>query len=169
MVFFLGGIQVQNPNGTLGFSTNPTNPTLLTFRMEQPYFDFPADRLQLAPNSAGTSAFGFTDPFNVFYAYFSSYYGNDYNRYGSSDCATLSVAPYYDLAGGSIPIYFNRDSFQIISAGKDQVFGVGSNLMIGTTFYGTQWSAGIGWSSPPGSDDFSNFSATNLGTGSQVQ
>ena len=175
MVFFLGGIQVNNQ--CLGFSTNPSNPTLLTFRMEQPYFDFPSDRLNY---SAGNFApLGFTDPFGTVYAYFSSVYGNDYLRYSSlpfqnaipavgastaySDCASLNVFPYFDNSSG-VAVCYNRDGFQIISAGKngqDPSGGFGP---------GGQWSAALGYpAGSPGADDFSNFSATNLGTGSQVQ
>ncbi len=178
MVFFLGGMQVGT--GCIGFSTNPANPTLQfdpsvsppqpTFRMEQPYFDFPTDRLLPGTNNLGTTTLAFQDPYGTFYAYFSSTYGNDYNRYGAlygSDCTSLSVAPYYD-APGNFVVYYNRDSFQIISAGKDQAFGLGSTLTIGTTWYGTQWSAGIGWASGTGADDFANFSPYALGIGSNA-
>jgi prepilin-type N-terminal cleavage/methylation domain-containing protein len=173
MVFFLGGI--QSGNATLGFSTNPSNPTLLAFRMEQPYFDFPTDRLQPGTNVAGITTLGFQDPYGTFYAYFSTTYGNDYNRYSSqdntSDCVSLSVAPYYDVftnASGNVAVYYNRDSFQIISAGKDTTFGIGSSLMYGNTWAGTQWSAGIGWASGTGADDFSNFSQYALGIGTNA-
>jgi type II secretory pathway pseudopilin PulG len=176
MVFFLGGIQYGG--GCQGFSTNPSNPVPVPwnqYRLESPYFDgFTADRLILLPVVGGyqlrTDRFAsFLDPFGVPYAYFSSTYGNDYNV-TVSDCGYFSqypspgaqsyapngILPYFDPNSN---IFYNRDGFQIICAGKNQQFGAGAG-----------WLLALGYQAgDPGADDFSNFSATNLGTGTQAQ
>ena len=124
LMFFLGGI-----NGYKGFSTNPVNP--VDFNRNDrigPFFKVNSPSTQL---SAGAFP-GLKDPWGMNYAYFSSYGNlNGYYRYGSpavagstSDCAGLW--PYYtavDSAG--VVTFANPDSFQIISAGPDMVFGGG--------------------------------------------
>ena len=117
LVFFLGGIQ---HNGTcLGFSTNKTNPTLLTGQMEPLLFDFPPDRLNFDPSNP--NFLGFQDPYGTVYAYFSSVNGNDYNIQGQGDCPSLGLLPYVELLDSSVnpPIikFVARDSFQIIQPG----------------------------------------------------
>jgi hypothetical protein len=53
---------------------------------------------------------------------------------------------------GNATAYWNPNSFQIISAGKDQAFGPGG-------LWGTNNPA-----SGPGADDISNFSSSKLGS-----
>jgi prepilin-type N-terminal cleavage/methylation domain-containing protein len=67
------------------------------------------------------------------------------------------IQPYYQLSGtgGTTTLkYYNADTFQIISAGKDQKFGPGGN-----------WTSqsGPAGTAPNGADDFSNFYDSRLG------
>src|SRR5260370_16173737 len=85
-----------------------------------------------------------------YYAYFSSFHGNqnDYNHfftlnataYPGSDCASLGVWPYATSAttGTSAkPQYVKPNSWQIICAGQDGVFGPGTDFSAqpGTQFF----------------------------------
>jgi hypothetical protein len=127
------------------------------------------------------------------YAYFSSNKGtNAYNSYGISECPTLghmnNVAigqpngpglwPYAEvsLVGSSLlqaPRYLNKNSFQLLSAGMDQVFGSGSSPAQLNPQNGAIVSFHVVWTSatassvyPPGNygnDDQSNFSSGILG------
>jgi prepilin-type N-terminal cleavage/methylation domain-containing protein len=150
LVFFLGGI-----NGTRGFSTNPKNPT--DGRPDRTTtFKFDTNRLTSEPFPH------FLDPWGQPYAYFSSYgQTNGYNRYSvkfpllgvGSDCPFVSSGAYVSSvdANGNATAYWNSNSFQIISAGKDQGFGTGG-----------LW----GPNNPAlnnGADDISNFSSSKLG------
>jgi prepilin-type N-terminal cleavage/methylation domain-containing protein len=153
LVFFLGGIQTYNPNGCLGFSTNPLNPAMAGGGRKGPYYEFKSSRLVPGPNGFLV----FNDPYGTPYAYFSSYKArNNYNRYGISpaDCPSLgSLQPYYSST--TPPQYYNPDTFQIISAGADKTFGPGG-----------LWTA----QNPvpqAGQDDISNFSGKRLGAGPQ--
>jgi hypothetical protein len=131
LVFFLGGIPTsQNRSfGCTGFSTNPSNPA---YHVNNPYstvippfFSFDAHRLQIGQSGA---FFHYLDGFGKQpYAYFSSYKTmNGYNRYlrmdSKSDCSALAVWPYADAPNR----YLNPNTFQIISAGQDGIFGSGS-------------------------------------------
>jgi prepilin-type N-terminal cleavage/methylation domain-containing protein len=166
LVFFLGGIpQTTGTLGTLGFSTDPTNPTNNTATRRGPFYEFKSNRLRTASNGNGFLEYidGFkSSQANAPYAYFSSYkITNGYARYastGTSDCQSLGVAPYIQSITGSAASptinFFNPNSFQIISAGKDGVFGPG-----------LLWSPSTGYASGnAGADDFSNFSSLRLGT-----
>jgi general secretion pathway protein G len=141
LVFFLGGIQVTSATGVndcIGFATDQKNPAGILDRTTgkpldrvEPFFDFQSSRLKRVHQTV-------TDPNNVYFsyidayekapfAYFSSYKkANGYNRYfaslKASDCNTLGVWPYSDGIK-----YHNSDTFQIISAGRDGIFGQGSN------------------------------------------
>lgn len=146
LVFFLGGI--RNSSGLhTGFSTNAKNPTSASTERIGPFAEFQAQRL--APRgTAGAAGFlSYLDPWGAQpYAYLSSYgKPNNYNRYGTSDCAGLGVNPYYVTVGR----YYNEKGFQIISAGKDRAFGAGPTVPAG----------------PPGTDDMANFSEALLGSG----
>ncbi len=155
-----------------------------------PYFEFKSNRLvslsQLVV-SLGGSPLGLSD-FYVYqdgygkapYAYFSSYKtANGYNRYyppnlsglpnpvaGSSDCKTLGVWPYAQSWGNS-PVYYNAQTYQIISAGKDQTFGLGSSPLLLTTwgpsYAGQVYVQGV----PGGYDDVANFYDRLLGVPTQ--
>lgn len=207
LVFFLGGLQAQAggglPPACLGFSTNPRNPAdSTTSDRIGPLFEFVPNRLVIGYKNrpihseaafyhAYVDIFGSTDGFGTIlqradvdlpdgqpYAYFSSYKTtNGYNRYiqnyNSSDCVNLEVWPYYDGPGR----YLNPNSFQIISAGANRVFGPGGvpgpaanpwlNAWTPTTasqFYAD--GPAVGPAATPGGkgrDDQSNFYDTLLG------
>src|SRR5262249_51252778 len=116
-------------------------------------FEFKSNRLVAGNNGF----FSYLDPFGKKpYAYFSSYKGNNgYSPYGTSDCASLGVSPYYERTS---PLTYLRPSgFQIISAGSDTIFGPG----------GGPWGR-VAPASPAtgaGSDDFANFASLRLGAG----
>src|SRR5262249_57460594 len=87
------------------------------------FVEFKENRLFVRPSSPSASG-GYLAYANVwpatnypgkvptFYAYFSSYgKPNGYNRYGSSDCASLGLSPYAVSASK----YWNESTFHIIS------------------------------------------------------
>jgi prepilin-type N-terminal cleavage/methylation domain-containing protein len=170
LVFFLGGIQTSQggPNGCLGFSSNPTDPSNFTGSTSPipPFVHFETNRLTVVGSNP---FFVYTDPYETPYAYFSNYNArNGYNRYGSpttpgalSDCTSLGVWPYIQ---GTSPVttYWNPDSFQIISAGPNGQkpgggFGPGGQN-------GQTWTpATAGGIGAAGSDDISNFYDQVLG------
>jgi general secretion pathway protein G len=166
LVFFLGGMQVKNASNQwmcIGFSTDPTNPMNATVTGRKgPYYQFDSTRLVQAPTTA--KFLMYLDAYSSNstgspYAYFSSgKAANGYNAYTGSDCASLNggnLQPYYQPSG-TTKQYYNADTFQIISAGKDQLFGPGG-----------QWQASIGPANPAltpnGADDQSNFYDSKLG------
>jgi len=161
LVFFLGGI--PSSSGTtracLGFNSDSSRPTVPGGNRRGPFFEFKNVRLVSTATTANAGFLvyldGFTDlrpassPLNKPYAYFSSSKsGNDYSRFGTSDCTSLGVAPYQNGA-----TFINPNGFQIISAGKDGLFGPG----------GTTYDPKVGTSNKNGEDDFANFSRTQLG------
>jgi prepilin-type N-terminal cleavage/methylation domain-containing protein len=159
LVFWLGGIPDNvAQTGTLGFSTNPANPggsTLAGTTFKQPYFPFDPRRLVWPPAGSGVPPFPYyNDPYTPggpihVYAYMAAFPNTGYNT-SPSDCA---IYPAYTNVA---PYLVNPNGFQIISAGKDGVFGLG----------GATWSPATGYGagqSPGGSDDVSNFSQALLG------
>jgi prepilin-type N-terminal cleavage/methylation domain-containing protein len=181
LVFFLGGIPtITSGPGCLGFSSNPTNPALLGGDRIA-FFDFKPIRLV----DAGGGFLAYKDAYGKQpYAYFSSYRTtNNFNRHyallQNSDCFSLpasdktgktvdkfnkplSVWPYL-YAATPIPRYINPDSFQIICAGQDGIFGPGGDLngTDGNTFWvpnSAMYSLGMA-----GYDDLSNFHDKLLG------
>lgn len=157
------------------------------------FFDFADARLRERHDYNGGAPTGFpfwayADGYGkVPYAYFSSYKGaNGYNRYGYkrvpadtavSDCSLLpagvwnlnseridpaTVWPYATIGSGG-PNYHNPNGYQIVSAGRDKLFGQGSVLPIGS---GPFFIPRIGmYPAPrdPGNDDLANFSDKLLG------
>ena len=163
LVFFLNGPGGANANG---WSINPTNPTQAGGPRVGPFFEFPLDRLLPFPHpSTGQSAAvstmfpSFWDRYSVPsiskgrpYAFFCS--GRSAGGYGAH-CPSLGVIPYVQSNGR----FFNNNTCQIISAGKDMNFGPGG-----------AWppSAANGGNIPAytggaGVDDLSNFSGDMLG------
>jgi prepilin-type N-terminal cleavage/methylation domain-containing protein len=127
LVFFLGGF-----NGTNGISKNPQTPfsSAIGDQNSQSYFQFPANRLVLVPGNITTLGINtfpsFNDPFGAPYAYFNyNNFGNGKKNQYTADCSTIagSFLPYQD----SSTTFFQPTGFQIISAGKDEAFGVGSS------------------------------------------
>jgi len=151
LVFFLGGIP-NGQGGVGGFSTNNLNPSDSNSR--HPFFDFKVDRLV---KTAGGN-FSYKDYYKngsntAVYAYFSS--NGIPNNYNPSDCSSLGVQPYMSAAGQ----YYKNDGFQIISPGKDGVFG--------SVPSGSFWTpTNVSVLSPTGRDDQANFYGATLGTAS---
>jgi len=151
LVYFLGGIPVIDANGVIGpsgFCTDKTNPTLPTpGRNRIWFFEFKSDRLILTSRRPNNRFAVFVDRWNMPYLYFQARYGsaNNYACFASTpvvgaqnDCPTatgfpaVNFNPYYKTAtsAGATSFYvFHRpDSFQIVSAGPDQNFGVGGQF-----------------------------------------
>jgi prepilin-type N-terminal cleavage/methylation domain-containing protein len=195
LVFFLGGMQQPSgagSNGCLGFATDPYNPTTLPKVQGEvrkgPYFNFDNTRLvrpdpvhaptlQARPGPPFTQgAYVYMDYYGAMpYAYFSSLKGpNLYslailskNVSTPGDCPSLNVSPY--MKNGSPPFqFYNPDTFQILSAGKDTVFGAMTIVAPGTAPPTTLITyTGIDMIPRPGSgsDDLSNFASGELGAG----
>jgi prepilin-type N-terminal cleavage/methylation domain-containing protein len=157
LVFFLGGI-----GGTQGFASNPQNPVPAASNTNtKTYFEFPAARLMSNTNPAGQNGFpSFSDPFKVPYAYFST--NGVKNGYNAGDCTTLmntifpassatatspNFIPYRDTGTS----FFRPTGFQIVSAGYDNVFGIGSAG--GVVLTAGTYDA----SSSPDADNLTNF------------
>jgi prepilin-type N-terminal cleavage/methylation domain-containing protein len=181
LVFFLGGIPASSGgvNRCLGFSTDPTNPSNTGVTMNPPFYDFRAERLAAGPSGA---YFQYLDAFGTKpYAYFSSYKtSNGYNRYSTtvSDCSGIDanlpngVWPYQEAAGR----FLKPDSYQIVSAGKNGLFGSGSDPSASPTVFWNPRTASDVYpivkasdTSVPvtlkfGFDDQSNFYERPLGT-----
>jgi prepilin-type N-terminal cleavage/methylation domain-containing protein len=113
-----------------------------------------------APNSLPS---GFSQP----YAYFSTYKSTRNNycqiRYGNCDCPTLYGAtltvPYLEVAPTNTVTarFVNPASFQLMSGGADQTFGIPATTWTQST------AGGVFPNGNPGRDDQSNFSGHPLG------
>ena len=153
LVFFLGGIP-QRSGGNVamtGFAANSSNPTRARNGRPArigPFFQFNTARLVDTDNDGFLS---YQDGYerNV-YAFFAA--GRTANSYGRNDNQSLRVQPYYSTVQNGQRQHIKPNSFQIISAGKDGVFG---------TNY--QWQEGQGLTGA-GSDNLSNFSNSRLGS-----
>jgi prepilin-type N-terminal cleavage/methylation domain-containing protein len=181
LVYFLAGPSVGLAGGVqqvgIGWSTNPQNPTQLTGDRVGPFFEgFTADRLVCIPHAGSAQAQNafpsFLDAYAIpsqrnVYAFFSS--GRSSNNY-SADCPSLmscisgqAVMPYYQLTSGQ-KRYYNPNTYQIISAGKDFAFGPGGQWPppAATAAY---YAAPTGATAQTGNgfDDLSNFSSDTLG------
>jgi prepilin-type N-terminal cleavage/methylation domain-containing protein len=154
LVFFLGG--AKSGGVFVGFSgTNASNPmeTTSTTKRQGPYLQFEMNRVTPAP-APGTFPV-YQDTYGTAYAYFSSGTGqNKYDAYASfgHDCNSLTtMAPY---SNGTQ--FYNADTFQIVSAGRDQKFGAGG-----------QWASSDGFTGPAtingGGDNITNFYDAKLG------
>jgi prepilin-type N-terminal cleavage/methylation domain-containing protein len=171
LVFFLGGIPA-NPNGTnggLGFSSNPADPSNFAGSTSPiaSFVNFEPSRLTFGQSFGQSNPYFFVynDPYDTPYVYFSSYNArNGYPRYGTavSDCAAFNVFPYIQNVNQNVnpPIttFWNPDSFQIISAGRNgQKQGGGFGP-------GGLWTpANAGAIGAAGADDISNFYDQVLG------
>lgn len=176
----------NSANSCLGFSTNPQNPATSGGTRRGPFYqNFEASRLRLDSNGFfkywdAWPAKSVATPRQP-YAFFSAYgvpngYPNswgildqNYNKqpppYG--DCKSLlpgipgqlaaagGGGPYFSK--GTLTTFANPNTYQIISAGKDNTFGVGAN-----------WSPGGGGTVPPNgadSDNQTNFTKGILESG----
>ena len=169
LVAFLGG------DGLLGFNDGP-DPFGAGVSRKGPFFDFNASRI--SPTTGE-----YLDPFGVPYVYFSTNKtANNYDYFGMygnpSDIGMIpgyvwfpgppaygtggyqiagqptAVNPYYIQPTSTDPRrYLKADSFQIISAGPDKLFGPGGNWTPGT---------GAWMNNAVGGDDISNFAQRSL-------
>jgi hypothetical protein len=170
LVFFLGGI-----GGTHGFSTNGANPAqnpnanpnpnpaLAWGDRVAPFYEFNPSRLMdpklVVPTRPSSPAFPvYIDPYRKMpFEYFSSYkQRNGYGRYsatfGNSDCSLVPNGAYND--GATPPNYYDPEGFQIISAGRDKLFGPGG-----------AWTQVTASTMPQaGRDDLTNFYDKLMGT-----
>jgi len=135
LVFLLGGYadgSTSSPN-FLGFSSNPLNPMDITnakYKIKGPFYEF--DKTRIKP---GTNFYTLVNGWEGLYAYFSS---TDYKKYfDSSNAAFLQpLKPYVlkyllpstysspnHIQNGTFT-FVNNKTFQLISSGMDQSFGV---------------------------------------------
>src|SRR5262249_14702783 len=154
------GIPSTNNNavGFLGFASNKSNPCATVGPRIDPFFEFKANRIntQVLDELQKANFYTYVDPYGKTpdlqdtggkssFAYFSTYKVR--NGYQTIDCQRLGVQPYSDGVN-----YLNPDTFQIISAGRDQKFGPGGT-----------WTPLTAISMPPaGRDDLSNFYEVSL-------
>jgi len=172
LVFFLGG--ARNASGSfIGFSVDTTNPMNANPNVKRkgPWFKFVTSRITAGPSSGfpmyldSYSSSGIGVP----YAYFSSGIRGDnhyldYQAALGSDCPSLTginasgqsapLLPYCQpFAAGQAPVFYHANTFQIISAGKNAVFGPGG-----------AWTPNLATTiGRPGSDDITNFHTTKMG------
>lgn len=124
LVFFLGGI--PGPSGPLGFSPSPKNPTSLGANHPEKFYDFEPTRLYRRTDDEPFLSYldGYSapeEPDRKPFIYFSSRFAK--NGYSGTE-ATLTVSPYYRMNGARRE-YYNPNTFQLISAGPDNMFGSG--------------------------------------------
>ncbi|QDT45109.1 hypothetical protein Pan241w_52270 [Gimesia alba] len=160
LVFFLGGVFEQTPDGTYrvyGFSKNPAQPFLnpghtsadpgysaaysaSNTSRQGPYFEFDSSRFV---DTDSDTALEYIDSFpgqQLPYIYLSSYEGRGYR---TADLpATLGFRSVYregNSAHGSTPgVPFKAKSYQIISPGADFQYGTGGNYDPDKNFPGPQ-------------------------------
>jgi len=150
LVFYLGGIpSTAGGNHCLGFSKDPSNPAKLPPPGGEdrlgPFFPFKGTRLV-----KGTGGFfSYADPYGMSYAFFGTTGTN--NSYIDASCASLGIVPYYQLVGTQKQ-YFNPSTYQIISAGPDNLYGAG----------GTVWNPASGTTDTPSKDNMTNFTRGQL-------
>jgi hypothetical protein len=165
LTFFLGGIPEVSGNAVMftGFSSNPqqpftrSNPAASGEVRRGPLLDLGGTKPKylLAPNGFPWMIDGFNNPF----AYFTSYDGKPARSgfpYGGFGNGNLQSTKPGGPMGNVIPYsrsnqFENPSGFQLISAGKDGVFGTTGDW---TSVTGT-----------PGEDDQASFTDRLLGAG----
>jgi prepilin-type N-terminal cleavage/methylation domain-containing protein len=174
LVFFLGGIpDATNPDrkGCHGFSSNPVNPadrSDLTKGTRESWYQFDNSRLFIRHRADEVPFYSYADPYYPYprpsgalqdlppqpYAYFSSNKHKDGYNQTSSDCPTLLPnGAYFDKYSVNPRRYFNSTTFQIITAGRNGLWGPGGPWLAAEA-------TAIG---PDGADDQSNFYDALLG------
>jgi prepilin-type N-terminal cleavage/methylation domain-containing protein len=148
MVFYLGGIPSASENACLGFADDPRDPSAKIDRRKGPYFAFDPGRLARDPVNG---FFRYLDPYRTGAPYLYLASRKAANDYAATDCPPWAgqtvVQPYQ-----SGKWFMKADSFQLLSAGRDGVFGPGG-----------PWDPVTGYGSGPGVDDQANFSPNLLG------
>ena len=178
LLFFLNGMQMPDGAGHTvftGFSSNPQfpfNPAQqgIVESRKGPYLELTASQLSVGAAKSGQQSFArVLDAYDAPFAYFSAWEGkanyylvnvNPNTGYtGLNNAATGTPVPYqanqaYTAISPTSPASFvNANGWQIISAGKDGLFG--------TTGFWTTTSS----NDPYAADDLANFSASPLGAG----
>ena len=152
LVYFLGGVRPAG-GAPIGFNTDKTQLTVVTTGARLgPFFEFDASRLKPSPNALSGGVFQvYTDVYGTAYAYFlpRTQGMNNYFHPGAAQLVTnpITLTPFtladqqflsdcFFLTGNYAPLwqqfvtgtgvkYFKSDTFQIVSAGKDKLFGCG--------------------------------------------
>ncbi len=186
LVFYLGGlIDTTGPlPRPIGFSPNPLNPTAAGGERIGPFYEFRSARLKYLdtlPAPAKRPYPSYLDPYNksstdpsapdMPYAFFGALSPNSYDPtevmtmvivVGGVPTAVPVTRPYYEFGSGGTTgtptKWLNPNTFQIISAGRDRMFGA-----VAPSATGPGWDIRIGWPGGAGTDDLSNFSQTDLG------
>jgi prepilin-type N-terminal cleavage/methylation domain-containing protein len=135
LVLFLGGPPYASlnraPGGWHTDKTAPTRPPTPTATRLGPFYEFNVGKL-VAWNPAKHLWGGYADPYGTPYAYFLAR-DTSFNNY-TNDCSSLvgsHFVPYFTSASGTAPNliikYHRPDKFQLISAGRDRLFGIGGH------------------------------------------
>lgn len=182
LVLWTGGIPVYT-NGSIsmkGFGSSKSNPAdVIGIQRHGPYFNFESTRLEMQGHFPI-----YKDPWLVRgapkpYAYFSAQgiYGG-YNLHTMStggDCSIIGANVYQNgpALHTNVTVYHNPTKYQILSAGKDGMFGYDlTPNPVGSVFWNPRGgsfgptSARLSPSSQPyGWDDQTNLSSTLMGVG----
>jgi prepilin-type N-terminal cleavage/methylation domain-containing protein len=171
LVFWLGGAQDPTTGAFTGFSADTTNPmrsqaSSPTIKRKGPYFQFVTAHVGTSPTGSGFPIYYDTYSTGLQttlvgrpYLYYSSgKTANGYNAYATfgigNDCKTVGNFDAYYQPGQLPHQYYHPDTFQIISAGKNQKYGAGG-----------QWTGTNPTPiSTPGGDDVVNFTGRKLST-----
>lgn len=158
LVFFLGG--TQDSDGCKGFSTSSRNPFQRTGERNPPLFKFKTQRLFTRP---GSSFFSYGDGFyklnvnqaeqSTYYAYFAPVKGVGYVETHCGDPSDPNQRDYRDYKGNTpkpymdaASAYLNRQTFQILSAGKNTLWGTAR-----------RWAPGMALTDADSLDNITNF------------
>jgi prepilin-type N-terminal cleavage/methylation domain-containing protein len=167
LVFWLGGLR-DSSGVPIGFSTDSVFPMKRSGQRVSPFYSgFSVDRLRVfaGPNRGDYPSF--VDTFGAApYLYFST--GKSENSYSNPitlvvNGSQMTINPFLKSGTGTSPRFVNPASFQIVSAGRDGIFGAGLDQWAG--YYLSNGTNGS--SSLQGYDDVANFHPTFLGVPNQ--
>jgi len=160
LVFLLGGIpaydNAANKVTFQGFSSARLNPCEVkpnsSLKRKGPYYEFDTARIGWTKlNNYSAGVYAYKNPFDGYYAYFAS---PDYKTFSTTPLVFNGISLYPFRTGTGLNPYKNPKTFQIISPGKDQIFGGGGTYAAGAGDY-IIGSAGY--------DDMANFAPDILG------
>jgi hypothetical protein len=148
LTFFLTGGPYTNYDGFSAHRERPFTPLEKPGELRMgPFLDFPSSRFDADGRVL--------DPWGTPFAYFTAIQGNDYT--GSFTWKGATVRPYREP--GNPTRFMNPNGFQVISAGRNGVFGPGGNWTptwfdadVNKTPAAGEWVRG-----GSGADDLSNF------------